>query len=524
MSRLMAKSAYALGLLLALGMLIYPIGILIAHACRHPYAPSIWWSGRSFDLMLKSLMLAGMGTVLAILISLPVVAAMGRMGSVRSLRTAPWLALPLLISPMVASFGWRSLLDNLTIQGINQTAAAAQTIWVWAMWCWPIPAMIVGLDWSRRGRHLMEAAQLDATPSQARLHVALPLLMRPLSVSGMILMAVMMGDYSVPHANGLIVYATEMLTRATELQQPLDQVWPAIPTILVITLCLGGVLLTGKQPASEGGSTPGLVHRWASWPIAVLILLSVALPIVSLMVVVSWGGDAPVRSAGFEWGGARMFWRFDLAAAWGDAWKTYHPDILRTWAVCGSGGVLVAIIGFTVSYGAKWIIGPAVLFGVWPAALVSASVLSGWQPVSVVYQSQALLVFGYVARFAWIGALCGWLMRDMNRSLVDAARADGASAADIAIHLRLIPWWPLLLVVVLITAAFALADPATGVLLSVPSVHPLAQIIIEKFHRFEDAMLVSLSLTLLAAALPPAILLGVITRLKWSDQRGAANR
>jgi ABC-type spermidine/putrescine transport system permease subunit II len=115
-------------------------------------------------------------------------------------------------------------------------------------------------------------------------------------------------------------------------------------------------------------------------------------------------------------------------------------------------------------------------------------------------------------------------MRDMNRSLVDAARADGASAADIAIHLRLIPWWPLLLVVVLITAAFALADPATGVLLSVPSVHPLAQIIIEKFHRFEDAMLVSLSLTLLAAALPPAILLGVITRLKWSDQRGAANR
>jgi hypothetical protein len=48
----------------------------------------------------------------------------------------------------------------------------------------------------------------------------------------------------------------------------------------------------------------------------------------------------------------------------------------------------------------------------------------------------------------------------------------------------------------------------------VPGFSPIAQVIIEKFHRFEDGMLISLSFWLVAAALPGVVLLIVALR-RW---------
>jgi hypothetical protein len=44
-------------------------------------------------------------------------------------------------------------------------------------------------------------------------------------------------------------------------------------------------------------------------------------------------------------------------------------------------------------------------------------------------------------------------------------------------------------------------------MLRVPAFNPVAHIVIEKFHRFEDGMLISLSLCLVSVAIPTALLL-----------------
>ena len=54
--------------------------------------------------------------------------------------------------------------------------------------------------------------------------------------------------------------------------------------------------------------------------------------------------------------------------------------------------------------------------------------------------------------------------------------------------------------------ALAVGDLATSSLVRVPDFNPIAHVIVEKFHRREDDMLVCLSLSLVAASLPGALL------------------
>jgi len=57
-----------------------------------------------------------------------------------------------------------------------------------------------------------------------------------------------------------------------------------------------------------------------------------------------------------------------------------------------------------------------------------------------------------------------------------------------------------------------MTDVATASLVQVPSVRLISLIIIEKFHRFEDDMLISLSLWLVAAAVGSAVLVAAVRR------------
>src|SRR3989304_3988553 len=59
---------------------------------------------------------------------------------------------------------------------------------------------------------------------------------------------------------------------------------------------------------------------------------------------------------------------------------------------------------------------------------------------------------------------------------------------------------------VAVIAVLPVADVATSSLVRVPTFNPIGHVVIEKFHRFEDGMLISLSLCLVSAAIPPALL------------------
>ena len=63
-----------------------------------------------------------------------------------------------------------------------------------------------------------------------------------------------------------------------------------------------------------------------------------------------------------------------------------------------------------------------------------------------------------------------------------------------------------------LVAALSLADITAISLVRVPSVGTISLTLIEKMHRFEEGMLVALSLWLASAALPPAALMALALR------------
>ena len=74
--------------------------------------------------------------------------------------------------------------------------------------------------------------------------------------------------------------------------------------------------------------------------------------------------------------------------------------------------------------------------------------------------------------------------------LVAQARADGATPFGIWRHVRIPQSLPALCCAVGVVTALSVADVATSSLVRVPHFNPIAHVIIEKFHRFEDGMLV----------------------------------
>ena len=92
--------------------------------------------------------------------------------------------------------------------------------------------------------------------------------------------------------------------------------------------------------------------------------------------------------------------------------------------------------------------------------------------------------------------------------------SDGAGEIDIALGLRYRPNIVILLCGVAVVAAMSLADVALGSLLTVPGIGPISGKLMEKFHRFEYGMLVSLSLCLVAAAIPAVVLAWIALYLR----------
>src|SRR5690606_148635 len=153
-------------------------------------------------LLAESAALAFAAAVLATLVALPaalVIAAGG--GRSPGAVLAATLAAPVLFPPMVYVFGWQSVLH---------AAGRAMCVAAWVTWIWPLPAAVLAAAWSRRGRALLAAARLDASVGAASWRIVVPVLAAPLALSVLLVWALLLGEYTTPHACGLIVYATDL--------------------------------------------------------------------------------------------------------------------------------------------------------------------------------------------------------------------------------------------------------------------------------------------------------------------------
>jgi len=469
-----------------------PAGALIVRSVVAGQAPSEGWlpSARQWGLLADTVVLAMSGVCVSTMLALPAAYVVGQFGRPSD---RPWmvaiLVAPLLLPPMVYAFGW---------QRIVALPGPVQCVWVWSAWSWPVPAMILGSGWSRFGRAAYEAALLSTSAGSAFPRVVLPLLSRHAAASGLILMVLFMGEYSVPHACGLSVYATELLGLAeSHGARTIEVLWPSLPLVAV----LGATVLAAwrlwrrsdiEHDAASVGSGSPVVSKGMMTLAMGLVALTVVLPIARLA----------CQPAIFSW--------------MADAWRVYRGELMESLGVSLAAGVMAVAMGVGLAMGSAGrnvATALALAFGILPGALVGEALVAAYLRVGILYDYWPIVVLSYVARFGWVGTLAGLLaMRSVHRDLVQQARTDGADELNVDARIRLWPNWPVLAGGVCIVAAFSLADVTAVSLVRVPSIGTISLTLIEKMHRFEEGMLVSLSLWLVAAALPAAALAALALR------------
>lgn len=455
-------------------------------------APADGWlfSGRQMWLFGRTMGLAGCATVVSLLLSVPVARALSRgVGRVRGSWLWALAICPLFLSPAALTFGWSRFFSWLGWRGGSGELAC---VWSWASWLWPIPAMLLGAGWAGVGRRGYEAALLEAGRWRAFVAGGLPALRGHLLGSAVILMGIFCADYNVPHACSLQVYSTELLAWANNYREPIHTLWASVPLVGVLagSVALGWGLWRGSASRRQrvdhvglGGAKGG----WVGWSVCTVL---VGAPLAGLMrSLESW-------------------------ESFGTMGLVYGGELWASLLLAGAGGLfgVGAGISATCMGRASGVIGMALLIaGFVPGALAGKALAFTYVGVGAIYDHWPILVLAYVGRFGWIGVVAAWFFRVAGRDEIEAmARVDGANEAELFWRVRMRTSWPVLMIAWVASAGFCLADLATASLVAPPQYGLVSMILAEKFHRFEEQMLVSISLMMQVLPIAAVVLARVV--------------
>jgi ABC-type Fe3+ transport system permease subunit len=157
------------------------------------------------------------------------------------------------------------------------------------------------------------------------------------------------------------------------------------------------------------------------------------------------------------------------------------------------------------------------MLGAVPGAVVGVSLLSAFNRSGLewVYDHWSIVTLSCVARFGWMGVLaCELLYRGQGQELIEQAQLDGTTRSAAFLQILVPANRPLLFGVCAVVALLSLQEVASTSLVRPPSFTPIAHVMIEKFHRFEDDMLISLSTGLNLAAIV------VVVSFGWAIRKG----
>jgi len=479
------------------GAVLVPlVGLLIALATGPGPQAGWWFTSRQLVLLGKTAGLAGVATVVTFLVALPTVRGLGWVGG-RGRDRWVWLilGLALLLPPYVYAFGWDGLIAPRLTAWLGSWAGMVRTVWVWAGWSWPIPALFLTAGWVRVGHGAYRAALLEANPRTAFRRAVLPILAGHGAAAMVVLWVLFMIEYNVPHACSIQVFATELLAWGQSSRHAVDVVYPAVP-LLVVMVAAGGcglIVWRGSAGGDDQQDPPPAevgVGRWRSlWPVVAVLALTMGTPFCGLAVrLASWTSFVAL-------------------------WQVYGGELAESIAIAAASGVAVVWLGTWLAGEDRWVRvrGAAtvttILFGLMPAGLVGEAMVVAYRHVGVIYDQWPVMVLTQTARWGWIGWVAGWLIkRSTPTGLIDQARTDGAGRAAAGMMIGWRHHWPILAAAAALAAAMCLAEVAAMSMVRPPGVGWMAMTLMEKFHRFEDQMLVTISFVLALAPVPAVVL------------------
>jgi ABC-type Fe3+ transport system permease subunit len=436
-----------------------------------------WW------LIARTFGFNAAAATIATVIAIPVGLAMSIGRGVWARVLGVVVCVPLLMPSLVMTYGWKQVYAVAGVDPMPQSAAdVVRCIVALASWIWPVPAMTLAFVLRRTDPNVMQQARLDG--------VELKMLARfaagPLVLGFLVAMLLSLQEFAIFEPSGISVISTEV--RAVfETGSSLDLGWSILPdhadghgpsqeertgaalavmlptllaTIVFALLCWrsAGRLSEGMDWHSAG-DPPRHVH---ASDICVLLgyalpLLAVGLPIVAMIHSMRTTFN-PIRIA-----------------------NEYWPQIVGSTTLAilsASVGVLLLVIAsvIRISSRATWLALAAFLVGGQWIAIALIVVFNRDIPGFVyVYDSKAMPVIAYIARFAWI-PLCAAAMTwtSGTRWLRDLAATDGADRWATWRYVVAPLAWPLLAGAAVLMFTLSLTEvPATTLLQPASTLVPM---------------------------------------------------
>ncbi len=505
------------GLLPILVMLLKSVQVdgrwSLAFYCRMAASPREW------ALMGHSLALAGLTTLLATAVGLPLGVLLGKTDLPFRRGFAALFTLPLLLPPYVLAISWFDLLGREGLLARVLGAGAAQVV---SSWLFGLPGcvlvlfsaflaivMLLTMTYLRTvNPRLEEAGKLVSRWPAVLRGITIPLILPGALLAAMLVFLLSLGEFGVPTFFRYDVFPVESFTQFSAFYNFGAATAAAIPLAALTFLVLAAerVFLREKtyqlRPAPDGTQFVRVALRPAARRalFAATAALCAVLVIAPLLVLVmqsaSWAayaeafrraGDSLRRSIGYAAAGATLLTALGFLLGY-----LIHARALRVWRAVDS----LTIFLFAL-----------------PSTVIGIGLVILWNRpwTNAVYATPLIILLGYVAQYsALTSRITVSTLAQIPPSMEEAAQAAGAR------WLRRLVWIvaPLsrrgLAAAWLVAYIFCLRDVGITMMVYPPGHDTLPVRIFTLMANGAPSLIAALCVILIAATVVPLALLGVV--------------
>ena len=383
-------------------------------------------SPRPWELLSRSLGIAGATTALALAAGIPLGFSLGRLAIPGRRGLLALHTFVFFLPPFVPALGWFHVFGRSGYLGGPATSAllfgAGGVVFVLGLAFVPVVTALVALAVSRLDPSLEEAALLVASPWRMFRRISLPLALPAVFLAAFIVFALTLSELGVPMFLRVDVFPAAVFARLGGIDfAPAEAVALSLPLCGILVMILFAERRLGARRAiatlgvRHPGRRPLRIRRGhaavtaATWIVALLPLLPLlalvprAIGGASLQSILTWAGHAPVNSV--------------ICAA-----------------LAASLGLVIAIVaghGAARGQAASLALDAATLVGfMLPAAVLGLGLIATWNRPATqpIYASSTIVVVAFVARYAAVALrVAATTFSQIPGLLEQAAQSAGAS-------------------------------------------------------------------------------------------------
>lgn len=472
---------------------------------------NLFTSSQTRHLLVTSLSLAGLVTILSLVIGLPLGVFLGKSDlPTRSLLTTVF-TIPLLIPPYVQAVAWFHLLGRQgwisTWLGGGDWKAGSDFLFSlvgcgWVLFtCYMPVLMLLTIVFIRSvNPRLEEAALLAATWSRTLTRITLPLILPGIILGVLLIFLLSLGEFGVPLFLRVNVFPVETFTQFSAYYDFGAAAAAAVPlAIIALTaMLIGGAFLEQKTVHVRIGQGDGSgiqieLGKSRKWIAAVVWLLAAVVVILPLLALLR--ESAAIRA-----------WQTAFAQGW--------DSILRSLVFGAVGASLLTVLGFLTGYlihvhglrGWRLLDTLTILLFTLPSTVIGIGMIGVWnRPLTnFVYASPIILILGYLAQY-WVlpSRITLAALSRIPPSMEEAAQVMGVSWIRRVVGILAPLVKKDLAMAWLVAYIFCLRDTGISMLVYPPGADPLTVRIFTLMANGDPAMIAALCVLLVVVSLVP---------------------